>query len=65
MNLQFLLRYTILVVSAGVAVIGLLSIVGILVPTAVPEQFRLVAGIVVFLYGAYRFTVTFFDKSRR
>ena len=65
MNLQLLLRYTILIASSGVALIGALSILGVLVPQAVPEQFRLAAGIVVFLYGAYRFTVTLFDKSRR
>ena len=52
-------RVIILLLSAGAMVIGVLVVLGVLVPRNLPEEFRLVAGIVVFLYGLYRFVVEY------
>lgn len=52
-------RVIILVLSSGAMVIGALVVAGVLVPRNLPEEFRLVTGIVVFLYGLYRFVVEY------
>lgn len=52
-------RVIILVLSAGAMVIGALVIIGVLVPRNLPDEFRLVTGVVVFLYGLYRFVVEY------
>lgn len=52
-------RVIILVLSAGAMVIGGLVIAGVLVPRNLPEEFRLITGVVVFLYGLYRFVVEY------
>ena len=56
------LRYVILALSAGAMVIGILVIAGVLVPVNFPEQFRVIMGVVVFLYGLYRFVVEYVKK---
>jgi len=52
-------RMIILVLAAGAMVIGALVTVGILVPRNLPEEFRVVMGVVVLLYGLYRFVVEY------
>ena len=52
-------RVIILILSGGAMVIGALVVAGVLVPRNLPEEFRLVTGIVVFLYGLYRFVVEY------
>lgn len=64
MNMSLIIRYTILILSAGAMVVGVLVVAGFLVPRHLPDQFRVVMGIVVFLYGAYRFSITFFQRQR-
>jgi positive regulator of sigma E activity len=59
--LSTVLRYVVLVLSAAVMVVGILIVAGILAPRYFSEErFRIVIGAVVFLYGAYRFVVTFY-----
>lgn len=53
------MRVMILVLSAGAMVIGALVVAGVLVPRTLPEEFRVVSGVVVFLYGLYRFVVEY------
>jgi hypothetical protein len=62
-----LLRYTVLGISSAAMGFGILVIAGLLVPQNLPEQFRVIAGSVVFLYGLYRFVVAYIKKpdSRR
>ena len=60
MNISSVLRYSVLAVSAAAMIVGVLVMVGYLVPKYFPEQYRVVIGAVVFLYGAYRFALTFF-----
>jgi hypothetical protein len=53
------MRLVIMVLSAGVMAVGALVTAGVLVPQTLPEQFRVVSGVVVFLYGLYRFIVEY------
>jgi hypothetical protein len=58
MNVTAILRWIVLALSAGAMAVGVGVMAGMLVPTAIPGQFRIPAGVVVFLYGAYRFVIT-------
>jgi len=64
MNVTPVFRYTILGVSAAAMVLGVMVMIGWLVPRNFPEQFQVIVGAVVFLYGAYRFAVAYFQKSK-
>jgi hypothetical protein len=63
MNYQTLFRNTILTISAAAMVVGILVMVGALVPRNFPGQYGILIGAVVFLYGAYRFAVTYFKRT--
>ncbi len=65
MNYQDVFRYAILVVSALAMVVGLLIIFGVLVPRNFPEQFGVIMGAVIFLYGAYRFAIAYYRREMR
>ena len=58
------LRYVILAVSAAAAVVGIMIMGGWLVPRNFPEQYRVVVGAVVFLYGVYRFVIAYFRNPK-
>jgi hypothetical protein len=64
MNYQAMFRYTILIISGLAMVLGVLVVAGILVPKRLPGDFGLIIGVVIFLYGAYRFAVTYFGNRR-
>jgi hypothetical protein len=51
--------------SAGAMAVGGLVALGVLVPQGVPPEFRQILGIVVFLYGLYRFVVEYVRSGRR
>jgi hypothetical protein len=63
MTIQGVLRIVVLVLSAGAMLLGVSVIAGILVPPNVPEQLRLMAGIVILLYGVYRFAVAYYRRG--
>ena len=63
MNSQVVFRYTILVVSGLAMVVGVLVMIGVLVPRNFPGQYTLLIGVVVFLYGAYRFAIAYFKRA--
>jgi hypothetical protein len=65
MNVFAILRYTILVVSGAAMVLGVLIMIGILIPRYFPEDYALIMGAVIFLYGAYRFAITYYRPRRR
>jgi len=65
MNVVVMFRYTILAVSAAAMVVGVLIITGLLVPRNLPEEFRVIMGIVIVLYGAYRFMITVYRRTDR
>jgi putative Ca2+/H+ antiporter (TMEM165/GDT1 family) len=63
MDFVSVLRYSVLAASAAAMVVGVLVMIGYLVPRYFPEDYRIVMGAVVFLYGAYRFTITYFRQK--
>lgn len=63
MNIASVLRYSVLAVSALAMVVGVLAMAGFLVPRYFPEQYRVIFGAVVFLFGAYRFALTYFRSK--
>lgn len=64
-NTSSVLRYTILVISILAMVFGILVMAGILVPRSVPGNFGILFGVVIFLYGLYRFVIAFFRRPGR
>lgn len=62
MRFQVVFRYTILTISSAAMVVGLLVIVGVLVPKNLPDQYGVLIGAVIFLYGAYRFSIAYFKR---
>jgi hypothetical protein len=64
MNVNVVLRYVVLVLSSGAMVIGVLVMAGML-HVNFPDQFRVVVGAVVFLYGGYRFAISYFRNPYR
>ena len=61
MNYQTVFRYTILAISSLAMAIGILISVGVL-PINFPDQYRVLMGIVIFLYGGYRFAIAYFRR---
>ncbi len=54
-----------MVLAVAVMAVGVLAILGMLVPVYIPEQYRIIMGVVVFLYGLYRFVLSYFRLQRR
>lgn len=65
MNINVLLKYAVMLLSGAAMVLGILVIIGVLVPYRLPVQFRLLSGIVVFLYGLYRFVISVVRQQKR
>ena len=65
MNAMDVLKYTIMVISVAAMLLGVLIIAGVLVPRNLPDQYRVIMGIVVFLYGLYRFVIAYTRSPRR
>lgn len=61
-----IVRYVILALSTVVVLFGALVVAGVLVPShlALPHEYRIVIGLVISLYGLYRFVVTFNRPTR-
>jgi hypothetical protein len=64
-NGYLVIRYTILAISAAAMALGVLVMAGKLVPVYLPSQFGVIFGAVIFLYGLYRFVVTYFHHRGR
>ena len=64
MHVQMVSRYIILVVSGCAMAVGVLVMFGLLVPRNLPEQYGVLMGAVVFLYGAYRFAIAYFKRDQ-
>ncbi len=66
MNTMDLMRYLLLALSGVAMVAGVLIIAGVLVPSRVtlPDHIRVVLGAVIFLYGLYRFLISYYRRSR-
>lgn len=60
-----ILNVVVMVLAAAVMAVGVLAILGMLIPVYIPEQYRIIMGVVVFLYGLYRFVLSYFRLQRR
>jgi len=65
LDISRVLNVVVMVLSSAVMLVGVLAIVGMLVPVYIPEQYRIIVGVVVFLYGLYRFVLSYFRLQRR
>ena len=65
MTVERIVRYTVMILAAAVAMAGILVMTGILINAAISGQVRIAAGAVIFLYGVYRFTVAYFRRPER
>jgi hypothetical protein len=66
MDVMGIARYAVLALSAAAMVFGVLIILGVLVPVqgVLPDQYRIIAGAVVVLYGLYRFVIAVQKATR-
>ncbi len=58
-------RSVILILAAALAVTGLLMLTGVLDRGGISRELRIALGAAVFLYGSYKFTVTWFRQPGR
>ncbi len=65
MDLNRILNLVVMVLSAAVMLVGVLAMVGLLIPIYIPQEYRIIVGVVVFLYGLYRFVLSYFRLQRR
>jgi hypothetical protein len=65
MTVERIVRFTVMILAAAVAMAGILVMTGVLVNAGITGQIRLVMGALIFLYGVYRFTVAFFRRPER
>ncbi len=65
MDLNRILNLVVMVLSAAVMLVGVLAMVGLLIPVYIPQEYRILVGMVVFLYGLYRFVLSYFRLQRR
>ena len=65
MTVDRIVRYTVMILAAAVALAGILVMTGFLINVAITGEFRIVMGAAIFLYGVYRFTVAYFRRPER
>jgi hypothetical protein len=63
-NFALIIRYAILALSSALMVLGVLVTVGLMVPRNFPGEYRILLGVIVFLYGSYRFSVAYFRHPK-
>ena len=56
------MRSMVLLLAAALAVTGLLMAIGFLDREGISRELRIALGVTVFLYGSYKFTVTWFGQ---
>jgi hypothetical protein len=66
MKTMDVVRYMILGLSAAAMAFGVLVMIGVFVParSGFSENMRIVIGAVIFLYGMYRFLISYFRRTR-
>ena len=65
MTVDRIVRYTVMVLAAAVAMAGILVMTGVLINVAITGEFRIVMGAAICLYGVYRFPVAYFRRPER
>jgi hypothetical protein len=59
------MRIAVMALASVVAIVGVVIMTGLLVRPGIPENIRIILGATVFLYGAYKFTVSLFKKPEK
>jgi hypothetical protein len=59
------MRIAVMVLASVVSIVGLVIMAGLLVRPEIPANIRIILGATVFLYGAYKFTVTYFKRPEK
>ena len=57
MAAQTILTVVSYITSSAILVVGIIMLSGYIIPTYVPENYRLIMGMVMVLYGGYRLTM--------
>ena len=65
MTVERIVRFTVMILAAAVALAGILVMTGVLINVAITGEVRIVMGAAIFLYGVYRFTVAYFRRPQR
>jgi uncharacterized membrane protein HdeD (DUF308 family) len=63
MTMPKFLRYFGYAASTTLSLTGILIIAGLLIPSYVPSKFRVLLGVVLLLYGIFRFVSLRFKRS--
>lgn len=58
------IRYAILALSVALMIMGVCVMAGFRVPMYFPAEYRVILGLVVFLYGGYRFSIAYFRRAK-
>jgi cation transport ATPase len=65
MDLNRVMNIIVMVIASAVMLVGVLAMVGLLIPVYIPEEFRVIISLIVFLYGLYRFVLSYARLKRR
>lgn len=60
---MIILKYLTYIIALLFIILGIALLTGYFMSQGIPTQFRVMVGIVLVLYGAFRFVVTFFKKN--
>ena len=58
------MRYIAYTAAVIFILFGIAILAGYFIKESVPQQFRIMAGIVLILYGAFRLIITYFKKNQ-
>ena len=58
------MRYIAYAAAVIFIIFGIAILAGYFIKESVPQQFRIMAGIVLILYGAFRLVTTYFKKNQ-
>jgi hypothetical protein len=65
MSFSVVMRYTVMCAAGAVMIAGILLMVGLLDLRNFPSDYRVIIGALIFLYGCYRFVISYFRKPQR
>ena len=64
MSAQLILRIVGSITAGLVLIVGIIVLTGSLIPSSVPENYRVVLGIVMVIYGTYRIVMIWMKKRQ-
>ena len=64
MDLQLVLRIISFVTASLVLIVGILVATGIMMPAYIPDNFRIIMGIAMIMYGIYRIAMLWLKRQK-